>query len=103
MRRGRFKGTVYVTATTEIGSHRLELSVSAYHDPGRTSGPPEDCYPPESELEILSARLIHKSRKTGRERERKLTAEIVDKLSDNDSFMDDVWEAVSDASREEDY
>ena len=31
-----------------------EVSYKGYSDPGRTYGPPEDCYPPEGEVEIIS-------------------------------------------------
>lgn len=30
----------------------IEVRASYYYDPGKISGPPEDCYPPESEFEI---------------------------------------------------
>lgn len=35
------------------GSIELEIQYSYYHDPGCYSGPPERCYPEESESEIL--------------------------------------------------
>lgn len=31
-----------------------EVIVDYYYDPGKTSGPPENCYPPESSFEITN-------------------------------------------------
>lgn len=31
--------------------YTVSFEFSAYYDPGRTGGPPEDCYPPEGEHE----------------------------------------------------
>lgn len=51
------------TFTTEIyiytpdgEEHEIHVTVDydAAHDPGRISGPPENCYPPESEMTINS-------------------------------------------------
>lgn len=42
---------------------RVEGTATPY-DPGRTSGPPEDCYPPEGgEVEIDTVWLIHPAAK----------------------------------------
>ena len=32
----------------------VEATAHGYYDPGRTYGPPENCYPPEGEMDILS-------------------------------------------------
>lgn len=32
----------------------LMIEGQSYYSPGRTYGPPEDCYPPESDTEIIS-------------------------------------------------
>lgn len=37
-----------------IGPWDLDVTYSANYTPGRTYGPPEDCYPDDSELEITS-------------------------------------------------
>ena len=33
----------------------VELTFTGYYDPGRTYGPPENCYPPEGEVNIHTA------------------------------------------------
>lgn len=44
---------------------RVEGTATPY-DPGRTSGPPEDCYPPEGgEVEIDTVWLLHPSAGAG--------------------------------------
>lgn len=37
----------------------VEIEYSAFRDPGKTSGPPEDCYPPDNEMEILSVKPVN--------------------------------------------
>jgi hypothetical protein len=36
----------------------IEIRASYYYDPGTISGPPENCYPPESEFEVLNTTII---------------------------------------------
>jgi len=35
-----------------------QITGTCYHDPGRVSGPPEDCYPPESSSEVSEVELL---------------------------------------------
>jgi len=44
-------------------TYRLEGK--CYSDPGKLSGPPEDCYPPESEANIDSVTLVEVSNERG--------------------------------------
>lgn len=44
-------------------TYRLEGK--CYSDPGKVSGPPEDCYPPESEANIDTVTLIEVSNERG--------------------------------------
>lgn len=46
---GEFVTTVEDVAGVE---HDLTVRFSGYVDPGRCYGPPENCYPPEGEIEI---------------------------------------------------
>lgn len=50
------------SATVRVGGEGFEVTYLAtgkcYYDPGRLSGPPEDCYPPESEGEIASVKML---------------------------------------------
>lgn len=73
------------------GEEELELDISAkgYYDPGRLSGPPEDCYPPEGELEITSIEL------DGKKWDGRLTDE------EHDKVVEKLWD--SQESDEEDY
>ena len=50
----RYNGTF--ETTLERADIAIEVSVkySGYSDPGRCSGPPEMCYPPEGDMELLS-------------------------------------------------
>ena len=46
-------GSFEATVTTEAGEEvTVEVTYTGYSDPGRVSGPPENCYPPEGELEL---------------------------------------------------
>jgi len=50
------------SATIRLGGEEFEITYLAigkcYYDPGKLSGPPEDCYPPESEGELTSLKLL---------------------------------------------
>lgn len=50
------------SATVRVGGEEFEVTYLAtgkcYYDPGKLSGPPEDCYPPESEGEIASVKML---------------------------------------------
>ena len=65
---------------------------SGYYDPGRGSGPPEDCYPPEGEMEILSvvADITDSDKRvvTGEEHQR-----VMATLGD-EALTDALWEAL---------
>jgi len=51
----RGKGSFNWTIEDKDGKeYILTIEYRGYSDPGRVSGPPEDCYPPEGEIEILS-------------------------------------------------
>ena len=48
-----FSGSFEATVTAEGGEEvNIEITYTGYSDPGRVSGPPEDCYPPEGEIEL---------------------------------------------------
>lgn len=42
----------------DAGDVKVRVTARCYSDPGRTSGPPENCYPPESDLEIVEVMRI---------------------------------------------
>lgn len=71
----------------EYQTFTLEVSGRSYYQPGRFSGPPEDCYPDEGETEILS--VIGPDGKDWQ-----------DKLSDseNDSIIQMITDNVSSGS-----
>jgi hypothetical protein len=45
----------YVHTTKEGQEVEVTLTFKGYYDPGCSSGLPENCYPPEGEIEILTA------------------------------------------------
>lgn len=51
--------------TTITDKDGLEVDVvveyKGYYDPGKLYGPPENCYPPEGEVEVLAIRGIDKA------------------------------------------
>lgn len=50
------RGKSETSFTIERGDNEIDLYITGdgYYDPGRISGPPEDCYPPEGDMEIVS-------------------------------------------------
>ena len=55
----RGSGTFDATVTDADGNeYDVVVTYKGYSDPGRVSGPPEDCYPPEGEMEILKVRGV---------------------------------------------
>lgn len=50
------------SATVRLGGMKFHIHYYitgvCYYDPGRLSGPPEDCYPPESEAEVQAIALL---------------------------------------------
>jgi len=46
------------TATVRLGAREFDVAYTlkgkCYYDPGRISGPPENCYPPESDADLES-------------------------------------------------
>ena len=50
-----FRTTIYIL-DRDGGEHEIpvEVDYDATYDPGRSYGPPENCYPPESEMTINS-------------------------------------------------
>lgn len=49
----RGQGSFVATVKDVNGNeHEITVRYGGYSDPGRLSGPPEDCYPPEGEIEI---------------------------------------------------
>ena len=56
---GNFRTTVFLC--DEDGAEwaiEVDVEWKGYSDPGRVSGPWEDCYPPEGEMEILSVKPV---------------------------------------------
>ena len=72
----------------------LDISASGYYDPGRLSGPPENCYPPEGDLEIISIEL------DGKKWDGQLTGDeynkVIEKLWENSSDEKDYYDDDSD-------
>ena len=94
------------TLTINWGNdHCLSVNVEASpYDPGRRSGPPEHCYPPEGGLESINSIslvkvFIHDGQR--KEKARKLPAACVDKLADNDQFWIAVEEALDESARDD--
>ena len=56
MKRTTYSGTntfTYEDTSHEDGlEYTVEYRYSGYYDPGRTYGPPENCYPPEGDHEV---------------------------------------------------
>lgn len=50
-----YKGEATIDFTVERNGFEVELRItgSASYTPGRLSGPPEDCYPSESDAEVV--------------------------------------------------
>lgn len=57
------------SCTVTLGNTEFDVNYrlegKCYSDPGKTSGPPEDCYPPESEANIDSVTLVEVSNERG--------------------------------------
>jgi hypothetical protein len=50
----RRHNTITVTVEGSDGNeYDVDVEYKGYSDPGRTYGPPENCYPPEGEIVIL--------------------------------------------------
>ena len=58
MKRSKMKSNIRssVNMTIERDGQEIDLHIygEGYYDSGRLSGPPEDCYPPEGEIEITA-------------------------------------------------
>jgi hypothetical protein len=49
----RGQGSFVATVDDVDGNeHEVTVTYRGYSDPGRTYGPPEECYPPEGEMDI---------------------------------------------------
>ena len=48
----RGSGEFDATITVDDTDYEVLVKYKGYSDPGRFSGPPENCYPPEGEMEI---------------------------------------------------
>jgi len=63
IRRGRAQTSRSATLDLPAGEFEVHytLSGSCYSDPGKLSGPPEDCYPPEAgcDLDPLKIDALH--------------------------------------------
>lgn len=46
--------TFQISVEINDEERELEITYEGYYDPGKTYGPPEDCYPPEGEITIKS-------------------------------------------------
>jgi len=99
-----------ITFCVERGEDELELDIDGNvtsYDPGRLSGPPEDCYPPEGgEAEIESVTL------DGKRWDGTLTKEELDAVEEQlreaaqdayDAAMEDAAEAAAEARAEARY
>ena len=67
IRRGKHSCERSCTVTLPSGEYDVTYCIEGkcYSDPGKLSGPPEDCYPPESEANITLLRVIEVSDETG--------------------------------------
>lgn len=98
------KGRVEIKAFSEVtlegaeGDERylVEYSVSAMcsHRPGRLSGPPEDCYPDESECEIewIAVQAVTDSRDNPVSLDAEFETAIIAALS-QEEIEEKCWEA----------
>ena len=96
-RKNEFSGTVSFV----WGNDRyLNVDVNGYFDPGVTNRAPEDCYPPEGDLEVTEIRIEHRS-KDKKLVERVLSADLHDTLISNEDFMTRVENSLDQLDRDD--
>jgi len=76
-----------------------DFKVTHYHytkgSPGKLSGPPENCYPPEpAEIEDIELEIYNQY---GNKEYEKLPDSMVDFLMEDDMFYEELLEAVEDS------
>ena len=88
------RGTIKFQVTLQLeGSDEdtcVAIEAEGYDDPGRTYGPPENCYPAEGECNILSS----KDAETGREIPWSLIEPHLSKIED--TFFEELYEQTKD-------
>ena len=79
----------------EKGTFLVEFSITAdmTYQPAKVSGPPEDCYPDESEIDVTEVKIL--SVKDAEGKEISLTPKLIKQLGeaiDPSDFYYDLWE-----------
>ena len=77
-----------------------EATAKMYYDPGRVSGPPEDCYPPEGECEITELTFeVHEDGSGLEVMDQKVRA-LVSEFLNQEKIEEALWENYQDRSYE---
>lgn len=77
------QGEQDVTVSEENFTVRYEITAQMGYDPGRYSGPPENCYPEESECDITEA-TFHVFDEDGNEVDEPLASAAIARVNEDD-------------------
>lgn len=88
---------VSLEVESDDGEITYRIDASGWYDPGRTWGPPDQCYPPEGELEIIRCIRLDDDGKDSEEVDYDLTFSEKRRIRIEDDLYDLITSAANDA------